>query len=64
MYFVTSKKYFKEKYDFAISSANVNADWKISEKTLIQSGGRPTSIKYCGSKTLYVFKKEQLQLHE
>jgi hypothetical protein len=64
MYFVTSKKYFRERYDFAISSADINADWKISEKTLIQSGGRPTSIKYCGSKTLYVFKKEQLQLHE
>ena len=63
MYFVTSKKYFKERYDFAISSSNVNADWKISEKTLIQSSGRPTSIKYCGSKTLYVFNKEQLQLH-
>ena len=64
MYFVTSKKYFRERYDFAISSADINADWKISEKTLIQSGGRPTSIKHCGSKTLYVFKKEQLQLHE
>lgn len=64
MYFVTSKKYFRDRYDFAISSADVNADWKISEKALIQSGGRPTSIKHCGSKTLYVFKKDQLQLHE
>ncbi len=60
MNFFTSKKYFRQNYDFAISSGNVNNAWQIPVDALIHVGGQPTLVKRCGSRTIYLFKKDSL----
>lgn len=56
----TSRKYFWQAYDFAISSANVNAAWAIPRHVLEQVGGKPILVKRCGSRMVYVFAKGAL----
>ena len=62
MNFFTSRKYFRQNYDFAISSSNVNNAWKISAEALVRLGGKPALVKQCGSRTVYVYMKDRLHL--
>lgn len=59
----TSNKYFVQDYDFAISSANINNQWKISYEKLVSSCGKPKLVKRCGSKVVYVYDKKKLHVH-
>ena len=60
MNFFTSKHYFRQNYDFAISSGNVNNAWQIPVDALNRVGGKPALVKQCGSRTVYVYKKDGL----
>eukprot|EP01037_Dinobryon_pediforme_P010428 gene10428-10496_t len=51
--FFTSTKSFRPRYDFAISSRNVNDAWQIPPDALVRKGGEPTLVKRCGSRTVY-----------
>jgi type IV secretory pathway VirB3-like protein len=59
--FFTSTKSFRPRYDFAISSRNVNDAWQIPPDALVRKGGEPTLVKRCGSRTVYVFTKNGLK---
>lgn len=61
MFFVTSKRSFKDTYDFAIASANVNQRWQIPLARLAEINGTPSVIKQCGSRTVYVYGKDKLR---
>lgn len=61
MFFVTSKRSFKDSYDFAIASANVNHRWEIPLARLADINGMPILIKQCGSRKIYVYGKDKLR---
>jgi MFS family permease len=62
MYWITSKKYFKSNYDFAIISGVINPEYKLSTELLIRLNGAPKLIQSCGKRLVYVYGKDKLRV--
>jgi hypothetical protein len=65
-HWITSNKYFKQAYDFAIVFAkNVNPYvYEISLERLIRLNGPPESVESCGDKVIYIYGKDKLRVKE
>lgn len=64
LYWITSKQYFKNSYDFAIISEKAPPPFKISVLALLRINGSPKEIISCGSRTIYVYGKNKLHVVE
>lgn len=64
MYWITSKKYFKQSYDFAIISENAAPPYKISSDLLTRINGAPKLVKSCGSKSVFVYGKDKMRVRK
>lgn len=62
MHWITSKKYFKPTYDFAIITEAAHPPFKLSLEALTRLNGKPKLIKACGSRTVYVYGKDQMRV--
>jgi hypothetical protein len=63
-HWITSNKYFKQAYDFAIISTNVKPPEEISSERLIRLNGPPESVESCGDKVIYIYDKDKLRVKE
>jgi hypothetical protein len=64
MHWITSRKYFKENYDFAITSEAAVSPHKISSDALIRINGAPTTVKVCGHRSVFIYGKDKLRLRK
>ena len=64
MYWITSKKYFKQSYDFAIISENAAPPYKISSDLLTRINGAPKLVKACGSKSVFIYGKDKMRVRK
>ena len=62
MHWITSEKYFKQTYDFAIISENAAPPYKISSDALTRINGSPKFVKTCGSKLVFVYGKDKMRV--
>lgn len=62
MHWITSKKYFKDSYDFAVVSGQDPLHKAFSE-ALVALNGAPKFVKNCGGKSVYVYGKNKLITH-
>ena len=61
MHWITSKRYFKPRYDFAIVSDYDPGD-KISVDAVLRLNGQPERIVSCGVSKVYVYGKDRLRV--
>ncbi|MEQ1759484.1 MAG: hypothetical protein ABL986_14280 [Vicinamibacterales bacterium] len=61
MRWITSGKYFRATYDFAIVSEDAEPTYKISADALFRLNGAPTKVVPCGSQSVYVYGKDRLR---
>lgn len=61
MRWITSKRYFNDRYDFAVVDENAEPTYKISIDALTRINGSPRATVSCGSRTLYVYGKGELR---
>ncbi|MCW8919105.1 MAG: hypothetical protein OQL08_09870 [Gammaproteobacteria bacterium] len=61
MRWITSKKYFKQSYGFAIISEKAEPPYKISTEELLRINGTPERVVKCGDKSLYIYGKQKLR---
>jgi hypothetical protein len=61
MHWITSKRYFKARYDFAILSDYDPGD-KISVDAVLRLNGQPEQIVNCGTSKLYLYGKDRLRV--
>jgi hypothetical protein len=61
MKWITSKRYFRARYDFAIISEDAEPTYKISFETLSKLNGAPKQVVSCGNRTLYIYGKDKLR---
>jgi len=61
MHWITSKKYFKQSYDFAIISKSAAPPFKISSEALMRINGPPKSVKSCGSKLVFIYGRDKMR---
>jgi hypothetical protein len=64
MHWITSKKYFKPAYDFAIITEAAHPPFKLSLDALTSINGKPKLIKACGSRTVYIYGKDQMRVRK
>lgn len=64
MYWITSKEYFKQSYDFAIISESAAPPYKISSEALTRINGTPKSVKSCGSKLVFMYGKDKMRVRK
>ena len=64
MYWITSKQYFKQAYDFAIISKNAAPPYKISFDVLTRINGAPKVAKTCGSKLVLIYGKDKMRVRK
>lgn len=64
MYWITSKEYFKQSYDFAIISESAAPPYKISPEALTRINGTPKSVKSCGSKLVFMYGKDKMRVRK
>ena len=62
MHWITSKKYFKQTYDFAILSEAAASPYRISSENLKLLNGVPKSVTICGGRSVYVYGKDKLRV--
>lgn len=62
MHWITSEKYFREGYDFAIISDKADAIFKISSEALEHTNGRPRRVVSCDDKSVYIYGKDNLHV--
>lgn len=58
---ITSKKYFRNYYDFAVISENLPAPYRISTAAISKINGIPHKTRHCGGKTVYIYGKNKLR---
>jgi len=58
---ITSRRYFRQRYDFAILSTNAESTFDISSGDLTKMNGAPTQIVGCGSRVLYIYGRDRLR---
>lgn len=63
-YWITSKKYFRKSYDFAILPAESDSQYKKFSEALIYINGNPDVIKNCGNRSVYIYGKDKLRIKE
>ena len=63
-YWITSKKYFKPSYDFAIISEDAAPAYKISSDLLTRINGVPKFVKSCGSKSVLIYGKDKMRVRK
>jgi len=61
MRWITSKRYFRESYDFAIVSEDAEPTYKISSDVLLRINGAPKRVVSCGSRSVYIYGKDKLR---
>jgi hypothetical protein len=61
MKWITSSRYFRSRYDFAIISEDAEPTYKISSETLSKLNGAPKQIVMCGNRSLYIYGKDKLR---
>lgn len=59
---ITSARYFKDRYDFIILSANATDPYRFSREQIIALNGPPARQYECGQRTLLIYGKEQLRI--
>lgn len=64
MHWITSKKYFKQSYDFAIISESAAPPYKISSDALTHINGTPKSIESCGDKLVLIYGKDKIRVRK
>lgn len=62
MPWITSEKFFRERYDFAIISRVAEPQYKISTDYLVRINGAPRKIYNCGNKDLYIYDKNEMRV--
>lgn len=62
MRWITSDKFFKEKYDFAIIAEKAEESYKISSSILKRLNGEPKEIVSCEERTVYIYGKDKLRV--
>jgi len=63
VHWITSKRYFKPRYDFAILSDYAGAD-QISVDTLLRLNGKPERVASCGVSSVYLYGKDRLRINK
>ena len=61
MKWITSKKYFRDSYDFAIVSEDAEPAYKISSEALSRINGSPKRVVSCGNRSVYIYGKDKLR---
>jgi hypothetical protein len=64
MLWITSKEYFKKRYDFAIISENAPPPYKISSEALTRINGAPKLVKTCGSRLVLMYGKDKMRVRK
>ena len=54
---ITSRRYFKENYDFALQSENTSPHAKLPLDIIYRINGPPKQVIHCGNKTLHIYEK-------
>ena len=61
---ITSKKYFKPSYDFAIIDVGAEPPYNISSPLLVQLSGAPKVVETCGRREIYVYDKDKMRIRK
>ena len=61
MKWITSKRYFRPSYDFAIVSEDAEPAYKISSEALSRINGSPKRVVSCGNRSVYIYGKDKLR---
>jgi hypothetical protein len=61
MKWITSERYFRESYDFAVVDEDAEPTYKISSDALSSINGPPKRIVSCGSKSVHIYGKDKLR---
>ena len=61
MKWITSNKYFRDSYDFAIIAEDAEPTYKISSEALMSINGSPKQIVSCGNRSVYIYGKNKLR---
>jgi hypothetical protein len=61
---ITSSRYFRDSYDFAIISEDAEAMDKISSAALLRINGAPKEIVSCGNRSVYLYGNGSLRTAE
>jgi hypothetical protein len=61
---ITSSKFYKKNYDFAIISENANPPYKISYRKLAEINGEPESTIFCGDKKILIYGQGKLRVRK
>ena len=61
---VTSSKFYKENYDFAIISENAEPPYKISSRKLTEINGEPDSTIICGDKKILIYGQTKFRVRK
>jgi hypothetical protein len=62
MKWITSGRYFRNSYDFAVVSEDAEPAYKISSDLLQRVSGPPARVVSCGNRTLYIYGKDRLRV--
>jgi hypothetical protein len=58
---ITSERYFRGRYDFAILSDDGEPTFKISSDALVTINGSPKQVVLCGRRSLYIYGRDRLR---
>jgi hypothetical protein len=61
MKWITSKRYFRDSYDFAIIAEDAEPTYKISSEALLRINGSPKQVVSCGNRSVYIYGKDKLR---
>ncbi len=59
---ITSEKFFRDRYDFAIVSKNSATTGQLSERSITAINGEPAEVLECGNYKLLAYGKNKLRL--
>jgi len=62
MRWITSTRYFKDRYDFAIVSENAEPLYKLSVEKLTGINGPAERVVSCGPRTVHIYGKQKLRV--
>jgi hypothetical protein len=61
MKWITSDKYYRDSYDFAVIAEDAQPPYKISSEALKRINNSPKEVVTCGSRSLYIYGKDKLR---
>jgi hypothetical protein len=62
MRWITSSRFYRDTYDFAIISENAAPPYKLSAAAIERLNGPPTQVIRCGERSLYLYGKDRLKV--